>query len=607
MPTGKGPLRIAIEDFISGQTIGDKVNQWIRDGATKIVHGLNSDVIKALEHLRKTQTTSNFDPYESVIPVDMGIGGTLLMVLGLVFSVIFSFGNALTGPFGNLVTQMVESGVHSQKISMPAFLNLLRMYPDEAARFIDETDFQGFNVERVQAMFLAGNQEINIGALIALKLRNLISLDEYHQRALKLGYDELRSENLLNVAMVIPTPQDLIYLAVKEAFDDKLSSQFQHDEGLPGEFVEWASKQGLGDEWTKRYWRAHWNLPSPQQVFEMLQRLRPGTTANTVSSDDVDQYLKMADYSPFWRSRLREIAYSPFTRVDVRRMFKTGTLTVEQVKEAYLDLGYNDDKAQKLTEFTIAYEAEEETGIVRSSVTAAYDAGMIDRAKAEEMLSAGGYDEITRAFYLDSIDFNHSLDVKKIKLDNIHKRYVNGLTDESTVNGEINQLALPAERVTAMLELWGTERENQTTLLTITQMEVLLERKIVTEGDYTRIAKQRGYTDESIKWTLTRIAGEAADKAQNDAEKAQADSERLNKSTAASQYQKDKAAIDVLIAQARAQITDIDVALHGELANDDIIALMAQKDQLKIFITEQNVLKAQLKFNMLPGTTTIEA
>jgi hypothetical protein len=86
-------------------------------------------------------------------------------------------------------------------------------------------------------------------------------------------------------------------------------------------------------------------------------------------------------------------------------------------------------------------------------------------------------------------------------------------------------------------------------------------------------------------------------RAQKDAEKAEADNERLVKSKTASQYQKDKSEYDLAIAQAKAEITDIDVALHGTLTDDEIATLKARKDELKLFISQINVAKAQLRFD----------
>jgi hypothetical protein len=147
------------------------------------------------------------------------------------------------------------------------------------------------------------------------------------------------------------------------------------------------------------------------------------------------------------------------------------------------------------------------------------------------------------------------------------------------------------------LELWITERENQIALPTLAQIENFYELGISTLEDFTRILKRRGYSDETIKWNIQRMDIEKQLRAQKDAEKAEADNERLVKSKTASQYQKDKSEYDLAIAQAKAEITDIDVALHGTLTDDEVISLKSRKDDLKLFISQINVAKAQLRFD----------
>jgi hypothetical protein len=455
----------------------------------------------------------------------------------------------------------------------------------------------GVDEKTLNGLQALNRQYLNALQYVALWRRGQLSEVELDNKLTQLNIQDTDILRLKQVTEIIPAPNDLITMAVREAFDDGVSSRFKHDENFPDAFAEWGKKQGISEEWTKRYWRSHWQLPSPNQVFEMLHRLRPGKSDNPLVQDDVNTFLRTADYAPFWRDRLSEISYAPYTRVDVRRMFKTGTLDAQGVLDAYLDNGYDEEHAQKLTEFTIAYEAEEETGIVRSSVLTAYGDGMIDRATSEKMLSDGGYDNTTITFYLDNVDFRETLEVNQIKLSNIKKRFIEGLIDESTVNSEINMLNLPGERVTALLALWLTERENQTALLTISQMETLLERGIVSADDYKRIAKRRGYSPESIEWTMTRIAQEAAERAQKDAEKLASDNERIQKSKTSSKYQKDKSEIDLSIAQARAEITDIDVALHGVTSEEQSISLAARKDELKQFIAQMNVSKAELRYD----------
>lgn len=597
MPTGKGPLRIAIEDFLEGFGFFERFKKSIEAGNKAVAGGsVGSSWHVIMAQLgadaELPELLSNKSPHAV-----LGAAALVPMLLGALIGLGFSFISIIIQPFAMLAQYSINRKWFPYRMQPAEASRLTRLTRGDIEKWrdyqkdlgLDETMRQGYDILNIQRLTALN--------YMSLWRREEISDEQLHDNLIKLWMEDNDIELLKSLTQLIPPPSDLITMAVKEAFSEDFISRFQTDEGLPEIFVEWAGKQGISREWARRYWIQHWQLPSPQQVFEMLHRLRPGKSETPVTAEIVSDYLKAADYAPYWRDKLMAISYSPFTRVDIRRMYKVGVLTEDQVKEAYKDIGYDEEKAQALTEFTIAYEAEEETGIVRGSVLSAYGDGMIDRATAETMLKSSGYDETTIAFYLNNVDFKETLEVNRIKLANIKKKYLEGLIDETNVNSEINLLNLPAERVNALLELWTTERENQTALLTLTQMEILLERKIVSEDDYKRIASRRGYNDESINWTLQRIALEASERAQKDAEKAENDNERLQKSKTTSQYQKDKSEIDLAIAQAKAEITDIDVALHGDIDEVQAGELIARKSDLKIFISQMNVAKAQLRFD----------
>jgi len=597
MATGKGPLRIAIEDFIKGLKVGENVHGWINEAGEKLRSGSFGEAWHVImDELGADADVPPIVSNHSPAAV-LGLPALIPMLIGALVGMGFAFMQTIIQPVAMRVVYKVNHKWGAYRISPPQAAQLLKLWPEKSSDWLNMLQDLGVDENNLNGLQALNRQYLQSLQYIALWRRQTISDIELNNKLKQLGMLDTDIDRLKTLTDIIPTPNDLITMQVREAFNEEFSQRFRHDEGDITEVTKWAEKQGLSAEWVKRYWRAHWQLPSPNQVFEMLHRLRPGTTENTITADDVDGYLKAADYSPFWRDRLKEISYAPYTRVDVRRMYKTGALNENEVKQAYLDLGYDDKHAQALTEFTIAYEAEEETGIVRSSVLSAYGDGQIDRTTAEGMLKGGGYDNTTVAFYLDNVDFKESLEVQNIKLQAVHKKFVEGLIDETNVHGAVNALNLPAERITALLELWLTERENQTALLSVSQMETLLERGIVSPDDFKRIVKRLGYTDESINWTMLRIAQEAAEKAQKDAEKLATDNERIQKSKTASLYQKNKSEIDLGISQAHAEITDIDVALHGEITDADIETLKARKDELKQFIASLNVSKAQLRFD----------
>ncbi|GAH81991.1 unnamed protein product, partial [marine sediment metagenome] len=136
--------------------------------------------------------------------------------------------------------------------------------------------------------------------------------------------------------------------------------------------------QGISEYWAQKYWYAHWDTPSITQGFEMLHR-------GFIDRKELDDLFRTVEIPPFWRDKLTAIAFNPFTRVDVRRMHKAGVLTDDELVTAYMDVGYNADKAAKMTEFTILYNGEGNTSLTRSQILNGFTEYIITREDTAEL------------------------------------------------------------------------------------------------------------------------------------------------------------------------------------------------------------------------------
>jgi hypothetical protein len=146
----------------------------------------------------------------------------------------------------------------------------------------------------------------------------------------------------------IPSAADLTRMADKRVWSLQVPESYGQYSELPGQVVDYMRQIGYTEEWTRNYWRAHWDLPSAQQIFEMLHR-------GFITEEDITQYLGLTAYLPFFRDKLLNISYNPLTRVDIRRIYKLGVINEQEVNRAYRDLGYNAQNADRLTQFTIRY------------------------------------------------------------------------------------------------------------------------------------------------------------------------------------------------------------------------------------------------------------
>jgi len=276
--------------------------------------------------------------------------------------------------------------------------------------------------------------------ILRMAFKGIIPIAQAYQILDKIGIKKELAEKYFTDYWFIPSIPDLIRFAVREAYRDDIAAKYGYDEEFPITLVEIGRKIGLKEEYAKYYWRAHWELPSLTQGYEMLHR-------DVISKEDLETLLKIADIPSWWRDKLIKISYYPFTRVDVRRMYGMGVLTKEEVLRAYKDLGYDDWHAEKLTEFTINFERQRERDLTRSQIKKLYEIAEIDRQTAKRFLVEMGYSE-EEAEYILSIWDN---DILEDEL----KDYIGVLTDQlllgkitwTQFEDLINRLGLPATRL----------------------------------------------------------------------------------------------------------------------------------------------------------------
>jgi hypothetical protein len=100
---------------------------------------------------------------------------------------------------------------------------------------------------------------------------------------------------------VLVPVSDLIRMAVREVFSPEQRAALDLDADYPTALTARARELGLSEANARDYWAAHWNLPSREEGADMWHR-------GLLSDAAYDGLLKALDYSPTWRSRLREIS-----------------------------------------------------------------------------------------------------------------------------------------------------------------------------------------------------------------------------------------------------------------------------------------------------------
>ena len=200
--------------------------------------------------------------------------------------------------------------------------------------------------------------------------------------------------------------------------------------------------------------------------------------------------------------KIIEGAYKPFTRVDVRRMYKSGSLTDAEVIRAYKDIGYDDDKAEKLYQFTKDWA--EGSGEDVTTETKEFTRGVII-----QLLSRGLYDEDTAIAELIEIGYSQpdattlvSLELIKRDLDErddqlkvIERRYDNNTITEAEALSEADKLDLaPTERDLFQTKLTA-ERLSRVKRPTVSTLTKMAKKGVIELDEYESTLLDLGYTE----------------------------------------------------------------------------------------------------------------
>lgn len=290
----------------------------------------------------------------------------------------------------------------------------------------------------------------NAADLIRYHLRQENDLTNLSRDLTRIGIHSEFHGYYHTLAHPIPPLPDLITMAVREAFSPEVAARFGQYEDFPRDFAKYAEQQGMSANWAERYWAAHWNLPSPQQGFEMLHR-------GVISVGDLNMLLRAQDVMPFWRDKLVAIAYRPLTRVDVRRMYKEGVLTEQEVFQAYLDQGYDDENAGRMTEFTIKQTLTSLSKFSTADVIRAFTQRMISRSEAGSLIRELGVRSTDVDFILRSAEYKREWQFTEERIKAIRNLYKKGEYTADQSQSALGRLNLPADQSSILMEQWWYE------------------------------------------------------------------------------------------------------------------------------------------------------
>lgn len=366
-------------------------------------------------------------------------------------------------------------------------------------------------------------------------LINLLKLNKWEKP------DEM-ADKLLKLTEPIPQIDDVIRFLVRDVFDEELVGKYGYDTGFPNpKFNEGSAGRkmiealGMPLDTVKYFWRAHWRIPSPTQLIDMMHRLREdrllyGFTAPKrvdVTTDDVRAALLADDYAPGWVDAFMASSYHPITNSDATRMYYSGQFDKRHLIDAFRTNEYEKQVAEKLADFHETVRNRQlanSTGVWTARNTLkAFRNGEIKEQEARDFLKPIMPD----ASMIDRLIQGSLLQIKaetiRVCMKGLKRRFMLGEFGDLVAQGLILATGTDPARIPQILEAWTCERDNRRKEPRVNLLCEWYTNEIITpDGFYERLIRLGYSPDDSARIASTchnREVVKRATKAAQQAEK----------------------------------------------------------------------------------------
>jgi len=474
--TMRNILSFSVSDLL--ETWEDELVSYVEPFASEILNTPNiPDYVK--------------NPIRRALARESQVGGIIL--IALIGSLVGVMSRGIGNPLGRIVEGRIDSLVRSQKLDWGSLMNLWQRDLISESRLDNSLAVLGLNHETIQALKLGYRKSFDEGLLTQALWRKTLNVEQINTELKRQGFTRTQQLNWHAARRIIPSPTDLVSMAVREAFNDDVARRFGYDDNYPGEAAEWAEKQGLGQEWFKRYWRAHWQLPGITQVREMWRR-------GIIEQEDVDRFLLAADLPTFWRKAIQKWMSAEITRVDVRRLYALGVISVEDVYRRYRKLGYSEDDAGLMTEWTSAEYLNKERELTKSDILSMFEKGIITSDDTSEYLQALGYRDSDILLLMTRTELKQQEAFESQIISNVQKLYVAGQYDRTDVFARLGELDTPGTFILERLRVWDLLRKSKIRVPSVTQLRDMTQKNIISTQQFRIELESKGYPEHYINW-----------------------------------------------------------------------------------------------------------
>ena len=378
--------------------------------------------------------------------------------------------------------------------------------------YLEKTGELGLSIQNAEDIFKGSLNRLPPEIVITAIFRKIKfgkGEKDLKNELIQQGWTEGRIETILKTALFYPAPADWVYFARRDIFNPTAVETFGYDEGYPKDREADVAKAGVSPEFWKYYWRAHWRDLGTGEIFTMLHR-------RVINDSEASMLLRTSNYAPKLAEKLKKTAYNPYSRIDIRRMYKLGVVDRDEVKKTYLDLGYDEEHAENLTKFVEKWAAEptaqeatpedqrreELRGLTRSAIISQYKNYLIKEDEVKEYLKDLGYSEEVADFYTQNANYEMEQDRINKYLTAYRRMYINGVLTYNETSDALDKLNVPAYQKEQLLNLWELDKTGRPSQPSKSDLINFLKAGIIKVNTFIDKMEDLGYNKVYVNWYL---------------------------------------------------------------------------------------------------------
>lgn len=414
---------------------------------------------------------------------------------------------ALGQPYFTELTQLVNSHTPNVVIDPTTAATLL------VRGFLGDTDAEdeaaksGIDRTRFRNLVAAATPRIAPADLAQLVVRNFMDTESAYTEAAFSGLDSDRFDRLVQIAGDAPAPGDLATalrrgVIPEEGPPDGVSFAQGIREGrladkyvplIKALAVQWPTpddalnallegqvdpdtgkalyeKFGGDPDYFQMLYDTRGSAPTPLEAIEMVKR---GVIPKDGTGPDVTSYEQAFLEGPWrnkWSGPYYALAdYLPPPRT-VTAMLKTGSLSTDEAATLLTKQGLTPDLVQAYLADATQQASAKEKDLTLSSILGLYQAHILSQTDTQSMVESLGYSPENATWLIEMRNLQRAIAAVNSAVSRIQSLYIGYKITRETAQATLNALAVPADQVAGLLQVWDLEVAANVKQLTAAQI-----------------------------------------------------------------------------------------------------------------------------------------